>query len=272
MKRNKKSLPFSIICLALSSIIVVPLLLMILGSFQTAAEAQRFRIALPENWLFSNYAYVYRAGRIANAFKNSIIIAVGVVGISVTFSSFSAFVISRRMGRSSKILYYTFLLGMVAPIQVITTFGLLRITNLLGTHLGVILVISAMQIPWCVFIFSGFINSVPRSLDEAAYIDGANVWQLFFKIILPVLKPVVATCIVTTSMAAWNEFMIPLYFLNTSERWTLPLTVFNFFGRYGSSWQYVFANLTMTAVPITILYVYCQKYIIKGLTAGSVKG
>ena len=272
MTRNRNSALFFFICLFLGAIIVVPLLLMILGSFQTPAEAQRLTLALPANWLFSNYAYVYVAGSIANAFRNSIIIAVGVVLISVVLSAFAAFVISRRRGKSSHALYNIFLLGMVAPMQVITTFGLLRATNLLGTHMGVILVISAIQIPWCVFIFSGFINSVPRSLDEAAYIDGANVMQLFFRIMLPNLKPVVATCVVTTSMAAWNEFMIPLYFLNTSARWTLPLTVFNFFGRYANSWNYVFANLTLTAIPIALLYLYCQKYIVGGLMSGAVKG
>ena len=161
---------------------------------------------------------------------------------------------------------------MVSPLQVVTTFGLLKILNLTGTYFGVIMITTAVQLPWTMFTLTGFIKNVPKDLDEAAFIDGASPLKMFFIIILPLLKPILATAIVSTAMGAWNDFMIPLYFFNTSDKWTMPLTVYNFFGQYQSNWNYVFADLVLTALPITILYLYCQKYVISGMTAGAVKG
>ena len=131
---------------------------------------------------------------------------------------------------------------------------------------------TALQMPWTIFTMSGFIKNVPRELDEAAFIDGATPVRTFFSVIFPLLKPIVATVIVTTAMGAWNEFMVPLYFFNSSSKWTMPLTVYNFFGQYSSDWNYVFADLVLTALPITILYLLCQKYVVAGATAGAVKG
>ncbi|HOO28135.1 MAG TPA: carbohydrate ABC transporter permease, partial [Lachnospiraceae bacterium] len=147
-----------------------------------------------------------------------------------------------------------------------------KILHLTGTYAGVIFVESAVQLPWTVFTLTGFIKNVPKELDEAAFIDGAAPLHMFFKIVLPLMKPILATALVSAAMYAWNEFMVPLYFFNTSSNWTLPLTVYNFFGQYASNWNYVFADLMITALPITILYLCCQKYIVSGATAGAVKG
>lgn len=256
----------------ISLIIFVPLAIILLGSVKTPAEAQKFDLTLPKEWLFENYTYVFKEGGIGNAFLNSMIITAAVCLIVMVSASLCAFVISRREGRYSRFLYTAFLLGMVCPLQIVTTFGLLEVLHLTGTYVGVILVICSVQIPWAVFTLSGFIKNVPRELDEAAFIDGAGPLRMFFVIILPLLKPIMATSLITVAMGAWNEFMIPLYFFNSSSKWTLPLTVYNFFGQYASDWNYVFADLVLTALPITILYLFCQKYVIEGATAGAVKG
>jgi raffinose/stachyose/melibiose transport system permease protein len=109
-------------------------------------------------------------------------------------------------------------------------------------------------------------------MEESAVIDGCSPTRAFFSIILPLLQPVTMTSIVTIAIGVWNDFILPLYMLSSSKHWTLPLTVYNFFGQYSSNWNYVFANLMLTAVPMIILYMLLQKYIIDGLTAGSVKG
>ena len=271
-KRVSTALSLTVVMAIISTVILVPLLIMIFGSFKSAAEAQKFNIMLPKEWYLSNYEYVIKVGGIALAMKNSVILTASVTAITIIAGGLCAFVISRKNNRYTRFLYTLFLLGMISPLQVVTTFALLKILHLTGTYIGVIFVMTAVQLPWTIFMFSGFIKSVPKELDEAAFIDGATPVYMFFRIIVPLLKPILATTLVSTAMAAWNEFMIPLYFFNTSEKWTMPLTVYNFFGQYQSSWQYVFSDLVLTALPITILYLYCQKYIVSGMTAGAVKG
>lgn len=270
-KRIRKII-LSVVMLCLSLIIIVPLLIMLLGSVKNPTEAQQFSLALPTEWCFNNYSHVIKSGGIARAMMNSCIITLSVTVLVIIFGGLCAFVVSRRQSRYTNAVYYIFLVGMVSPLQVVTTFGLLKLLNLTGTYFGVIMIITAVQLPWTMFTLTGFIKNVPKDLDEAAFIDGASPLRMFFVIILPLLKPILATAIVSTAMGAWNEFMIPLYFFNTSDKWTMPLTVYNFFGQYQSNWNYVFADLVLTALPITILYLYCQKYVISGMTAGAVKG
>lgn len=274
MKKKKmiSSIILTFITIAACTIILVPLMIVLFGSFKNSAQAQEFALSLPESWHFSNYSHVLVKGKIGQAFRNSMIITAAVTLIVVIAGSLSAFVTSRKETRYTKFVYYLFLVGMVAPIQIVTTYGLLQLLKLSGTFLGVIFVESALQMPWTIFTMSGFIKNVPRELDEAAFIDGATPVKTFFLVIFPLLKPIVATVIVTTAMGAWNEFMVPLYFFNSSSKWTMPLTVYNFFGQYSSDWNYVFADLVLTALPITILYLLCQKYVVAGATAGAVKG
>lgn len=271
-KPNSKLVVLEVIMILLSLLIVVPLLIMIFGSLKNPAEAASFNIKLPSEWKFDNYIFVFKEGNMAKAMKNSIIVTLFSVITTVIFSALSSFILARKKSKYTHAVYNIFLMGMVAPMQVITTFGLLKLLNIIGTYFAVIMIFTAVQLPWSVFIFTGFIKSVPREMDEAAFIDGAGPLTMFFKIVLPLLKPVIATVTVINAMSVWNDFMIPLYFFNSAEKWPMPLTVYNFFGQYFSNWNYVFADLVITALPVTILYLYCQKYIVSGMTAGAVKG
>lgn len=253
-------------------IIVIPILIMVFGSVKTPSEAMKFSISLPTVWKFDNYSYVFIEGGMLKAFFNSVYIAFTSVAVCVISAALGAYVISRRDSKFTNGILNYFLVGMIAPFQVVTTFGLLKVTGLIGSYIGVILIFIAISLPWSVFIFISFIKTVPRQLDEAAFIDGCGSTQTFFVVILPLLKPIMATNVIITTMNIWNDFMIPLYFLDSGEKWTLPLSVYNFYGRYFSDWNYVFANLMITTLPIAILYLYCQKYIVEGMTAGAVKG
>lgn len=272
IKKQAQSAFLSIITLAVSLIIIVPLLIVVFGSFKNTAEAQQFKLSFPSVWHFENYLHVIEKGNILQALKNSTIITAAVTMLVIIAGSLSAFVVSRKTTKYTTFVYYLFLLGMVAPIQIVTTYALLKMLNLSGTYLGVIFVETALQMPWTIFTLSGFIHNIPKELDEAAFIDGAAPGRMFFSIIFPLLKPIIATAVVTTAMGAWNEFMVPLYFFNSSSKWTMPLTVYNFFGQYSSDWNYVFSDLVLTALPIAILYLCCQKYVVAGATAGAVKG
>lgn len=135
-----------------------------------------------------------------------------------------------------------------------------------------ILIYAAIQLPFTVMTFSSFIKGVPREIDEAAMIDGCGPLRLIFLIILPVMKPIMITNLIVTAIQTWNNFMIPLFYLDSSEKWTIPLMVYNFFGQYSRNWNYVFAMLVITILPVIILYLCLQKYIVEGMTSGAVKG
>lgn len=271
-KENILNTIIEVVVVLISLLILVPLLIMIFGSFKNPTEAAQFNLKPPSEWHFDNYKYVFTTGKIARSFLNSVIVTAGTVLVCISTAAFAGFVIARRRDKLTKRFQALFMFGLVAPMQMITTFALLKVTGILGSYFAVIMVMAAGQIPWAVFMVINFVSTIPKELDQAALIDGAGPIRMFTSVIMPVIKPILATTIVMVAMNAWNDFMIPLYFFSSSERWTLPLTVYNFFGQYFSNWNYVFANLVITALPITILYLYAQKHIVAGLTTGAVKG
>lgn len=261
-----------ILLLLASLAILIPIAIMVLGSLKSPLEASRFNLSLPGEWHFDNYATVFHSGGMGRAFKNSLIIAFFGVCLTVVFAAMCSFTIARRTSRYTSILFIVVLLGMIAPFSVVPTISLMQMMQLSGTYASVIFIYIGINVSYSVFIFTGFIRSVPRELDEAAIVDGCGPYRMFFAIILPLLQPVLVTNIIITTMAIWNEFMIPLYFFNTAAKWTLPLTVYNFYGQYAGEWNLVFADLVITIAPIVIVYLLGQKYIVSGMTSGAVKG
>lgn len=275
-ERRKKHRVFDLVIEALillaSLLILVPLLVMIFGSFKTSPEALLFDVNPPKAWQWSNYVFVWNEGGLGRALLNSLIVTGGTLVLCVGTASIAAFVVARKRTAFTRMVDGVFLLGMIAPMQTIPTFATLKVLGLIGSYAGVILVMTAVLLPWIVFMFIRFIQDLPVELDEAAYIDGLSALGIFFRIILPISQPILATATVMTAMSSWNEFMIPLYFFNSQDKWTMPLTVYNFFGQYFSDWNYVFADLLLTALPVTLLYLYLQKYIVSGMTEGAIKG
>lgn len=256
----------------LSLAILLPVALMVFGSLKSAPEAARLRLDLPDVWRFDNYALVFEKGKIGRAMLNSVMITFASVFGVVLVSAMAAFYIVRRDTGLNRVMLNVFYMGLVAPLHIITTIQLLQWLHLSGTYISVILIFIALHIPFSVFLFSGFIKTVPKELEEAAEIDGCGPFRLFFFVVFPLLLPVLATCSIINFMGIWNDFMIPLFFLNSSEKWTMPLTVYHFFGRYSSEWNLVFADLMITAAPVLLVYVFAQRFIIDGMTSGSVKG
>jgi len=270
-KRIKKFiLYFASILLSLP--IIIPLYMMIVGSFKSIAEAARMDLKLPSKWLFENYSTVIIEGNLLRAFLNSVLITFTSVIIIILFSSLAAFYFARNNSKLSKYCYSVYILGLIAPLSIVPTIKLMQVLGIMGTYLSIILLFCATSIPLCTFLITGFIKSIPRELDEAAVIDGCDKFSVFFRIIFPLLFPIIATASIITFMVVWNSFILPLYFLDISTKWTMPLTVYNFFGQYSSSWNLVFADLVLTALPVMIFYIICQKYIIKSMVEGAVKG
>lgn len=272
-KNNKiKAILFEVIMLLVSLVILIPVLMMILGSFKTTTEAVYFNLKLPTEWRFDNYSVVFEKGKIVRSFLNSVIITFSSVAICIIVSAMASFILARKKDRNVTIITNVFMVGMIAPMSMIPTIRVLQTLHMTGSYMGVIFIYIAINIPWSILIFTQFIRGIPIELDESAIIDGCSPYKTFFRVILPLLKPVTVTAIVIVVMGVWNDFMVPLYFFGNSKKWTMPLTVYNFFGRYSREWNLVFADLIITALPVTLVYLVCQKYIVSGLTAGSVKG
>lgn len=252
-------------------IFLVPLWMVLVNSLKTRRVANRFGMGLPEVFEWSNYLQVWEEGKILRAFGNDLIVSCIATFLTLLLSSMAAFVIARSSRKSIKKAYYLFLTGLVVPIAFIPTYLVLQKLNLLNTYLGLILVHVTYGIPGSLFLYVGFIKALPRSLDEAAIIDGCNPMQLFLKIILPLLQPITITLLIFNFVGTWNDSQMCLFFTN-SDKWTLPMSLYSFYGAKSSSWNLVFADIVLTVLPLLVLYLFGQKYIIEGMTAGAVKG
>jgi len=256
----------------LSFLILIPIAMIVLNSVKSTPEAAIMSLKLPTSIHWENYKVVLSDDKLIRSFFNSLFISTCTVTITVFVSSMAAFVLARNKSRSNRVLYIIFLLGLVAPINYIATVKVMQFFHIINTYGGAILLYTAMFIPFSIFLFQGFISSVPRTLDEAALIDGCSGVRLFFYIIFPLLKPVTMTVVVLNFLNCWNDFIIPLYFLNSSDKWGMVMRMYNYFSTYVSSWNLVSVSMILNMLPIVVLYIFAQKYLISGMTAGAVKG
>ncbi|MEK4005401.1 carbohydrate ABC transporter permease [Paenibacillus sp. FSL H3-0333] len=255
-----------------SLLIILPLLIMLFGSFMTSSEVLKFSLRLPEEWKFSNYTTVFKEGGLGRAFLNGMLITGVSSVLNIFTSSAASFILVRRETKWSNFLYMFFFMGLIAPMSTITTIRVVQWMGFYGSITSVILIYASLNTAFSVFLYSGFIRSIPKALDEVAFLEGANTFDVFFKIVTPLIVPVNATVAIMVFMSVWNDITIPLYFLTDSSDWTMPLSVYNFYGKYSRDWNLIFADLVLTSLPVLILYIFCQKYIVSGLTAGAVKG
>jgi len=255
-----------------SLLILLPVLIMIFGSFKTSAEVLDFSLKLPEKWMFSNYVRVFEEGGLARSFWNSVLITGVSSIINIVASSAASFILARRETKLANTLYMFFFMGLIAPMSTITTIRIVQALGFYGSITSVILIYASLNTAFSVFLYSGFIKTIPKALDEVAFLEGASVLGVFFRIVTPLILPVNATVAIMVFMSVWNDITIPLYFLTDSSTWTMPLSIYNFYGKYSREWNLIFANLVLTSLPVFILYLFGQKYIVSGLTAGAVKG
>ncbi|WP_026892575.1 carbohydrate ABC transporter permease [Lacrimispora aerotolerans] len=255
-----------------SLIVIIPLVVLFLNSFKTAGEANKMTLSLPKEWMFENYGRVIEQGKLLSSFLNGLLYAVFSVVIVVILVSAAAFVISRNPKGINRFLYYFIISGIALPINNVALMKVLQVLHLVNTQLGIILLYAAINIPLSLFLTYGFIGTIPRELDEAAVIDGCKPGQLFIKVIAPLMKPIVSTLFVLDFMAVWNDFTMPLYYLNNSRKWPMTLAVYNFFGAFEYSWNLVAADIILTLAPVLLVFIIGQRYIVGGVSAGSVKG
>ena len=255
-----------------SLIMVIPVYLIVTNAFKSAAQASSMGIDLPINLYLENFSTVIDKGKLATSFFNSVLYASSSTILATLFAAMAAYVLSRNPTRLNRFLYFFLIMGIALPLNFFTLTKIMQVTHLINTKVGIIILYTATQIPFSVFLIYGFVDSIPRELDEAAIIDGCGPIQLFVRIIMPLLTPVLMTAGILNFLGVWNDFLLPIYYLNSSANWPMTLSVYNFFGQYQQSWNLVSADILLTIIPVIVVYLVGQRFILSGLTSGAVKG
>lgn len=262
----------NLVAWVLSAIMLAPLLLIVFTALKGDDDSRAMSFSLPERWDLGNFATVIQKGRLWDGFLNSLLYSgVGTV-LTVLLAAMAAYVFSRRRSRGNKFWYMFIVMGIVLPINYVALMKVMQLFALNNTQPGIILLYTAIQLPFMVFLIYGFVARIPVELDEAAVIDGCGPIRLFFSIILPLMKPILVTAAVLCFLNMWNEFILPLYFLNSTDKWPMTLAVYGFFGQFETQWNLIAADVLLTSLPVVIMYLLAQKQIVGGQTAGAVKG
>ncbi|MFC4302356.1 carbohydrate ABC transporter permease [Cohnella boryungensis] len=272
MTRSGSRLALEIVVIALSLLILIPFFMILINSFKGIRESALFGLSLPSVWEFDNYKAVFKQDNILRGFKNSFLIS-GLVVLSVNVcASMAAFIIQRRGGKFLQGAYLAFILGLIVPVSIVPTIKLMDVLGIKGSYFSIIMYYTAVLLPFAVFLLVGFMKSIPRELDEAALLEGCGYFRLFFRIIMPLISTVSVTVSIVVIVSVWNDFFGPFYLVTDSTKWTIVLQVFNFVTLYSTNWGVVFAFMIIVISPVLLIYLFLQRYIIDGLTAGSMKG
>jgi raffinose/stachyose/melibiose transport system permease protein len=257
-----------------SLVVLVPIGYTIIASFKDVPEFFGNPFGLPHTWQWRNYVRAWTEARIAVTLPNSIIVTTLAVTGSTVLSALIAYGICRREKPFAMALYVLFVSGMLVPVQMIVLplFMLLKAIGLFGTLLALVFPYTALGLPLGVLILTPLVAALPRDLSEAARIDGANEWQIFWRVILPLMRPGLASVAILNGVWMWNEFFIPLIISVKSSTQTLPVGIMSFVGVYSTEWGLVFASVVVSAAPVVVAYLFMTRQFVAGLTAGALKG
>jgi raffinose/stachyose/melibiose transport system permease protein len=256
-------------------IFLVPFVFIVFTAAKTQGEAGQLEFSPPADWqLLDNFRQAIEARdyMLVTAFINSTIITVVSVAIMVVLAAMVAYVLQRRPSKWTRVADVLILSGLIIPPAVVPTVWVLQELSLFKTLQGMILIEVAFGLSFSILLFRAFIATIPRELDEAATIDGARPLRVFFSVIFPLLRSVTITVIVVQSVTVFNDFVNPLYFLPGDENATVQLTLFNFQSQYATSYHLLFADILLITIPPLIMFMFFNRRIVDGLTAGAVKG
>lgn len=270
--RKPYLIPLEIAGIFLALIWLAPFYLMIVNSLKTKREIFEDTLKPPSTVTFENYVQAFSELDFIKTFANSVLITVLSVVIIIIFSFMAAYALSRVKSRLSTIIFFLFVAAMLIPFQsvmvpLVTIFGKLEMLN----RGGLIFMYLGFGASLSIFLYHGALTSIPKTLDEAATIDGANKFQVFWYIIFPMLKPITVTVAILNTIWIWNDYLLPSLVINQKGMETIPLKMFFFFGEYTKQWHLALAGLTLAIIPVIILYFFAQKEIIKGVSEGAVK-
>jgi raffinose/stachyose/melibiose transport system permease protein len=263
-----------VVLLAVAVTIVVPIVFAFLGGFRSTGALRADPVALPDPWLVSNYTEILEGGLFWGSLWNSIVIAVITVVVVVGVSALAAYVFARFTFPGRELLFTLFALGLLFPAAaaILPLYVLLRSVGLLSNPLGVALPQAAFGIPLTIIILRPFFASLPRELEDAAAIDGCGRFGFFWRILLPLSRPALATVSILALVGSWNAFLLPLLILGGTDSWTLPLGVMNYSQQYSQDLARILAFTSLSMIPALIFYVFAERQLIGGLTSGAIKG
>lgn len=255
-------------------IFIIPFLFMFINSLKGRREANLLSLSLPKEYHWENYIEVLTAnnGMVLTAFKNSLFITGGAVLLLVITCAMSGYILQRRKGKAMSKINALIMMGLMVPPAILPTISIMQGLHVYKTLLGMVMIEVALQTPFTIMLYRGFMNSIPIELEEAGYIDGCTKVNMFTKVIFPLLKPITATVIILNAVTVFNDFTNPLYFLPGSKNATVQLTLYNFMGQFSSSYNLLFANVIVITIPMLILFMIFNKRIVDGMVAGAVKG
>ena len=265
---------YEILMIIFAIIFIVPALVVILNSFKPLGEILTDTFGLPSGLYLDNFKYVLENMNYGRIFLNTVTICVCAIAVTVLLSAMCAYRLARWNNKAANIILLVLMASMTVPFQSI----MLPLTKICKTlHLtnsipGLILILIPLYCPMAVFIYQGFMKSIPYEIEEAAQIDGCTRLKTFFSIIFPLLKPATSSVVVLFTLQMWNDFTLPMIMLQSAEKKTITTTVYSFFSAYSMRWDYALTSLTLSAIPMILFFLFMQKYLINGIVAGSVKG
>ncbi|MCI6488056.1 MAG: carbohydrate ABC transporter permease [Candidatus Limivicinus sp.] len=270
--KRRNGIGITIVTALIALIFFFPVLMAVINSFKTRGEILASAIALPSAPTFANYAAVIEATDFVKVFFNSCLVTGGGIVLNLLVSALAGYALARWRSKWANMLTLFFLSSMFVPfhtimIALLTTARDLKLT---GHIWGLILIYCGLQCPIPIFLIKGFVHSVPRELEEAAMIDGCGTVRLFLSIVLPMLKPILATVSVLNVLWIWNDYLLP--YLILGKPLTIPLSQMYFYGQYNQQWHLIMAGFVVSTIPVVIFFLFMQKYIINGIASGAVKG
>ncbi|ARC57986.1 Trehalose transport system permease protein SugB [Frondihabitans sp. 762G35] len=256
-------------------VFLVPFVFIILQAAKDPAEAADLSFSLPTKWvIWQNLVDVLQSndGQVVRSFINSGILTVASVAVMVVIAAMVGYVLQRKPGRLNPLINFFVLAGLIVPPAVVPTIWVLQGIGLFKTLPGMILIEATFGLSFCILLFRAFVATIPRELDEAAVLDGSGPIRLFFTVVLPLLRPVVITVILVQSVAVFNDFAGPLYFLPGADNSTVQLTLYNFQSQTLSQYNLLFMDVLLITIPPLILYIFFNRQIVAGMTSGAIKG
>lgn len=227
----------------------------------------------PAVFRWGNYARAWTLANFAKYFQNSLFISVMTVFILLLVSSMAAYVLARFAFRGNRALYMLFISGLMLPVRlaVVPLFTMMRDFRLLDTRTALLIVYAASGIPFSIFLLVNFFKTIPKEIEEAAIIDGCTPFSIYYRIMLPLIRPALATVGIYNFINTWNDFFFPLIFLRTKAKFTIPLGIMQFFGEFTNQWDMLFSSLTIAIIPVIAIFLLASRQFIRGMTAGAVK-
>jgi raffinose/stachyose/melibiose transport system permease protein len=256
-------------------VFIVPFVFVVLQASKSPSDASTLAFSWPKQWQFlANLRAVLatNGGLIWRAFLNSAILTVTSVTLTVILAAMAGYVLARRKTRWNWVVNFFVLAGLIVPPAVVPTIWVLQHLHLFGTLPGMILIEATFGLSFSILLFRAFVGTIPRELDEAAVLDGAGPFTLFFRVVLPLLRPVVVTVGVVMAVFVFNDFAGPLYFLPGNEHATVQLTLFTFQSQNLSFYNLLFMDVLLITIPPLIAYILANRQLVAGLTSGAVKG